>query len=429
MILAGFISMLRNEEPGGEVEAAIRLQVADALACLALASPTNEARHLKTFLEGEDAAATAAIIRMSECDAIHIPSCLTPAAVGVPVALAHARDGDSLSRAIRASIALGLWVAQSVGGVKALERGVWPTLLSAPAMAAVAASIAQGLDDDEAANAVSIAIAGTSGRLGRPAGMPSARWLAIAEATSRGVRAASASRAGFRGDATLFGRDWLRAQSGGDLVECEPDADGVARVGLKPYVAARQGMNALAAYETLRAQIDWRDIESIAVELSEECLPVVTRPLVSGDRLSRIANLPWRLATGIVHPADLLDPSAGTGDDPDVAALAARIHVGAAGFERTGSVWPARLRIRAGGRELIAECAKCPGDAGDLDGQRRIVEEKIARLDEGVGAAVRRVMEAEDAEALMRRARKGLDFAFRSFASGREGKAASECAA
>lgn len=433
-MLTRFISRLQNQEPDPQTERAVRLQIADALAGLALAAPTHEAGHLRAFHLDEAshgvsvAAAAAAIIRMSECDAIQIPSCLTPAIV-VPVALSLAEDGTSLSRAIRASTAVGLWIAESIGGVRALERGVWPTLLAAPAMAATAAAVARNMDADEVANAVAIAISGTSGRLGRPMGTPSARWLAIGEATARGMRAARAARAGFRGDAALFGTKWLTEQSGGDLVDCELEPAAVERVGLKPFVAARQGMNALAAFDLLRDRVDWHDIAGIDVELPAECLPVVTRPLVMEDRLSRIANLPWRLAAGIIRRDDLFDPSAPVHEMEDVSALAARIKVTQGAFDAAASTWPARLRLKTADRDETVECLVCPGAAGDIDGQEAVIAAKTARLPAEQAKSLRRIQEAGTADAALVPGRECLELVFRSPAPSGSGAVASECVA
>src|SRR4029079_1245545 len=140
----------------------------------------------------EIAAGAAAIARLSECDDIHLPSCVTPGAAVIPVALAFAGGcgEEQFQRAIATGYAAGLTLGVGIGGAKALGNGVWPSLLAAPAMAAVTAACCKGLDTKRLAHAIALALAGASGRLGRPQGKPSGRWFAFAEAVSKGIRAA-----------------------------------------------------------------------------------------------------------------------------------------------------------------------------------------------------------------------------------------------
>jgi drug/metabolite transporter (DMT)-like permease len=68
--------------------APVWLHTADALACLAAGLATAEGASLAAFYGEERVAGRAAVIRHTEADAIHVPTCLTPAAIAVPVALA-----------------------------------------------------------------------------------------------------------------------------------------------------------------------------------------------------------------------------------------------------------------------------------------------------------------------------------------------------
>ena len=168
-----------------------------------------------------EAAAASAIARLSECDDIHLASCVTPGSVVIPVALAFAgkSGGEDFNRAVAAGYAAGIDLGMGIGGARALASGVWPTLVAAPLMAAVTASCAQDHDAGQLAHAMALALGGASGRLGRPAGTPSGRWFALAEAVAKGIRASEAAGRGFQGDLALISEQWLNAQAGHDAVD------------------------------------------------------------------------------------------------------------------------------------------------------------------------------------------------------------------
>jgi 2-methylcitrate dehydratase PrpD len=356
------------------------LHAADALAALQAGLATREGRAIAAFhaLPGTDdqarairAAGAAAVIRFTECDAIHLPSCVTPAAVALPAALAFARDAARLSTAIEAGMAAGVALGGAVGGARALAHGVWPTLLAAPVIAAVAAATALGLDPGRMAHARALALAGVSGRLGRPGGMPSGRWLAIGEATLKGLRAALAARHGFSGDLALGGPDWLAGMAPEGLADpaalTRPPVPPKA-IGLKPYVTARQGLNAIVAFRALLDQgQDPAGIDRVEVALPPEAVAVAARPLDPGNRLSTIAHLGLQLGIAAFTPDRLHDVGREAPFDPRALALAGRVSVtGDPALARdAGQGWPARVTLHAGGAVLTATCRTAPGDAGD----------------------------------------------------------------
>lgn len=384
-----------SARPGTRRDAdAALLIAADALACLEGGLATGEGHAIAAFYaaRGEDvdarairAAGAAAIIRFTECDAIHLPSCVTPAAIAVPSALAFAADPDRLSAAIGEGMAAGIALGEAVGGAASLAHGVWPTLLAAPAIAAVAVATALGLDAGQIAQARVLALAGASGRAGRPGGMPSGRWLAIGEATLKGIRAALATRHGFSGDPALGGPDWLAGQAPEGLADARalsrppvrPDA-----IGLKPWVAARQGMNAIAAMPSLLAGIrDPAAIERIEVALPPEAVGVVSRPLDPSSRLSTIAHLGLQLGLAAFSPARLHEIGREAPFDPRALALAARVTVqpDPALGTRTHASWPARVTLHLPGGPRSATMPSAPGDAG-CEARGGLVEARIARL-------------------------------------------------
>ncbi len=151
------------------------------------------------------AAAVSAIARLSECDDIHLASCMTPGAIVIPVALAYANDrgGNDFNRAVSAGYTAGIHIGAALGGAHALARGIWPTLFAAPVMAAVTTSLLSNDDLERLSHAIALAITGADGRIVNPA----LRWTSLADAVSRAIRAAESAHKGQRGDPTrLTGR-------------------------------------------------------------------------------------------------------------------------------------------------------------------------------------------------------------------------------
>lgn len=388
----------------------VRLHTADALSCLAAARTTDEAQALQAlFLPDEEPAAEAAIIRYSEADSIHVPSCLTPAAVTIPVAIEHAVNGDAFVKAVAAGTSVGLAIAEAVGGASALGRGIWPTLLAAPAMAAVTACVAARCPPEETANALSLSLAGRSGRCGRPGGWPSGRWYLIGSAVLHGMGAVRAARAGARGDPDLPGADWLVSQAGRDLAQPDAvagaDRDAIARIGLKPFVTARQAATAVQAFlYLLKDGLDPDTIEAVEISLPPETLPVITRPAIAGDRLSLIANLGTQIGLAAYSPDGLMEISRKTPLPDKARDLAARVTVnGDTGLqaEARGGHWPARVRIAAGGRTVDHCLVRLPGDADDPAAAQVVAAKRAAwRM-----PSKDPVMDAADADALLTAAR------------------------
>lgn len=382
---------------GGQpaLRGAATLHAADAIAALAGGLATREGAAIAAFYataERSDAgraarvAGAAAVIRFTECDAIHLPSCVTPAAA-VPAALLFASDARRFAAAVEAGMAMGIALGDGLGGAPALSRGVWPTLLATPAIAAAAGGVAMGLDAERLSHALGLALGGSSGRLGRPAGRPSGRWLAIGEATHKGVRAALAARAGFVGDVGLLTEPWLATQTDPTLARpaalAGPARGAGGATGIKPWVAARQGLNALSAFCGLLHSGSFvpDSIERIGVALPPAAVPVVARPLDPADRLSRIAHLGLQLGHAAFAPDRLFDIGREAAPDPRALGLAAKVEVmgDPALASRAVDSWPARVMVHAAGTTHEAHCDRLLGDPGEA-GRTDLVAAKIKRF-------------------------------------------------
>lgn len=354
----------------------IGLHTLDTLAVLAAGLKTHEGGRIARFFAGDDeatrAAGMAAVVRFTECDDIHVPSCMTAGAIVVPVALTFAQDCQSYARAVEAGYAVSLAFAQSVGGVAALAQGVWPALFAAPAAAAVTTSVAMRCDRSVIASALGLALAGASGRPGRPGGWPSGRWFVFGEATMKGVRAALAASQGFGGDVDLVSEDWLRQQTAPELANFEQlkglIEGAVAQVGFKPFVAARQGANAIQAFINLLDDgLAPEAITRVEVSLPSEATGIVARPLDLANRLSTIAHLGLQLGIAAYERDRLLDIDRGRSFKPETLAFATKVTVTADDtlISRGGPSWPARVRAHTGRRAVETQCGVLPGDPHD----------------------------------------------------------------
>jgi len=376
------------------------LHAADSLACLIAGAQTLEGRALTAFYRSDGvpepfaaAAAAAAVIRFTEWDDIHVPSCVTPGAVAVPAALAFAADEASFSAAMASGYAIGTALGEAIGGVSALPE-TWPGLFAAPAIAAIATSTALGLAPEIKAQALVLALAGSSGRHGRPSGTPSARWLVIGEATLKGIRAAFAARAGFKGDLDLLSPGWLRAQSGAAGEWQLPRPDAIRSVGLKPVVAARQGMNAIEAFRRLiAAGMEPGAIEEIRVSLPPAAVAVVSRPLNLEDRLSTIAHLGLQLGIAAFEPERLSDVGRALPFGPDARSLAERVVIVADEALCEGAGWPAKVAVRIGAEWVEQACPSIPGEDGDESRAREFLGRKFVSIRD-VDPKAERVFEA-----------------------------------
>ncbi|WP_105439834.1 MmgE/PrpD family protein [Neorhizobium sp. T25_13] len=374
----------------------VNLHTVDALACLAAGAGATEGSSLLAFYREtgagnaiSSAAGASAVIRFTEWDAIHVPSCATPGAMAVPAALIFAQDYEAYVRAVAAGHAIGLALSEAVGGVSALPE-TWPGLFAAPAVAAVSAAFALGLSDEQVAQALVLSMAGSSGRNGRPSGTPSARWLVIGEATLKGIRAALAARAGVKGDLELLSPSWMKGQAG-QAVALEPghvDPLALARVGMKPFVSARQGINAIQAFRHLLEKgVDPNTIDSIEVFLPPVAAPVVSRPLVAEDRLSTIAHLGLQLGIAAFEPARLMDVDRARPFNADVMTFK-RVTI-TADDTLAGEGWPARVVVSAKGQTHEAVWPQTSGEDAQV-----MLDRKIGSLPATTARRLRRLQAA-----------------------------------
>ena len=134
--LAGFVcgaSVASLPEAERDIQ---RRHVADTLLAAAAGGLTVEGRALRSVLAtasiADSVGMQAAVIRHTEIDDIHMPSCTTPSSVAVPTALGLARAGgisdpERVASAIWAGTELMTRLGVAIDGARILYRGVWPT--------------------------------------------------------------------------------------------------------------------------------------------------------------------------------------------------------------------------------------------------------------------------------------------------------------
>jgi 2-methylcitrate dehydratase PrpD len=180
----------------------------------------------------------------------------------------------------------------------------------------------------------------------------------------KGLRASDAAGEGFRGDVSLISKPWLAGLAGHDDVEVaalEPSgqAPSASDVGFKPFPIARQAQNAVFAFQRLLERgIAPARIDSIEVRVSGMNVPLLSRPALDDDRLSRLCNMSYQLAAAALAPDMLDDAERAVRRNTPIADFARRVTVKPSDDleAHLPNHWAARVEIIAG-RERFEETA------------------------------------------------------------------------
>jgi 2-methylcitrate dehydratase PrpD len=347
--------------------AVMRRHVADAAIAGIAGARTGEAaaiRSLEPSATGREAVAlAAAIVRHTEVDDIHLPSCTTPSSVAVPAALMLAAadgtdDPETIASAIWVGTELVVRFGVAIDGARALYRGVWPTCIAAPLGAAAVAARLWGLDRAQTANALSLALMLSAGRTGRFHGALPGRWVLFIGAIAEGLRAAQAARLGFCGDANLLDGNWL-ADAQGLQADVAKLTAGLGKtsvypsLGLKPFCTARQGLAATQALiDLLDEGLDPRTIEAIKVRVPSAYAGMLSQRVDPTNRSSSIVSVGFQMALAALRRDSLWDiDRTAAMRDPAALGLAKRVSVEADPALQTEFPrhWPAAIEVVAGG--------------------------------------------------------------------------------
>lgn len=382
----------------------LRLHVADTAVAALAGARIAEGRALVGFADTRslpDAiGGTAAAIRLTEIDDIHLPSCTTPSSAVVPVALALAGEAKSfeserVASAIWVGVELMTRLGEAVRGPEVLYRGVWPTYLAAPVGAAATAARMCGLDPDQTGHALSLAMMLTAGGVGRIHGAPSGRWFLFAKAVSAGTAAALAARNGYCGDPALLDSSWF-ADTHGFALDTARLTAGLGegsvfpRLSLKPFCSAKQSVAAVEAFQALLVSgVPAASVTRVRVRVPLAYAGMIATRAEAGARQSTLVSVAHQIALAACAPAGLFDIDRTGAFDPAAVSFPAKVEVIAdrelaAFYPRH---WPAAVEIEAGGRTLQSRIVEAHGDPERPLGEREIDIKAHKVLDPLVGAA------------------------------------------
>ena len=405
--LASFVTGAKASALPASEQVRLRLHLTDT-AVAALAGPRiPEGQALNSF--GDDGSLPsrigrrAAAIRLTEIDDIHLPSCTTPSAGVVPVALglaAHLQkfDTEEIASAIWVGTEITTRFGMAAGGPQILYRGIWPTYLAAPVASAATAARILGLDETRTGHALSLACMLMAGGVGRIHGAPSGRWFLYANAIAGGIAAAEVAGADYRGDPDLLDGPWFADTHGVALdrvhLTALPRHTSVyPALSQKPFCSAKQGIAAIEAFRTLISSgVGPEAIRRVRVRVPTAYSGMIATRAVPGARQSTLVSVAYQIALAALAPERLYDVDRSTpSEDSAIMEFAAKVEVIPDEALNTfyPGAWPADVEVDAGGKTLHQRVVAAIGDPAhplsrnDIDDKAHRVLEPLV----GNGAA------------------------------------------
>ncbi|MGH6768959.1 MAG: MmgE/PrpD family protein [Xanthobacteraceae bacterium] len=377
--LARFVGSASVKSLPAAERAAQRRHVADTLLAAVAGARTTEGRALRQVLPhaavADACGMLAAVVRHTEIDDIHTPSCTTPSSVTAPTALALARDGGAVDAdAVAAAIWIGTELMTRLGvaidGARVLYRGLWPTYFTAPLGVAAIASRIKGLSEEQTAHALSLALMLSAGRSGRFHGALPGRSVILALAVSAGVRAADAAAHGVGGDPSLLDGPWLADAHG---IEAKLDAltAGLGEascyraLSLKPFCSAKQ---AIAAIEGLTALVGegvaLGSITKVRVRVPPPYARMIATKAEAGARASTIVGAAFQMGLAVHARERLYDIERAGALNEAAAAFAGKVEIvpDEALLALFPANFPAEVEVDAGGKTVRKRITAALGD-------------------------------------------------------------------
>jgi 2-methylcitrate dehydratase PrpD len=418
--LADFVAQANAAALPAAEQTLQRRHVFDAVAAAAAGARTAEARSLATLLGAravpEIIGQRAATIRLSEIDDIHLPSCTTPSASAVAVALSLAAqagrfDPAQMASAIWAGTEVMTRMGRAVRGPDILYRGVWPSCFAAPLSVAATAARMDGFDARQTADALSLALMLSTRGTGRPHGSPSARWVMFAVAVAAGLSAVEAVRAGYRGDPALldgsgFEDTWGFALDRDQLTAASATHSVYPALSMKPFCSAKQSIAAIEALRAILATgIGPGAIAAVRVRVPPAYAAMVGLKAQDQVRTTTLVSAARQLALLACDPARLYDVDRSQAvTDPAILAFEAKVEIvaDAALAQYYPLHWPAEVEVvgtdGSTRRELVIAA---PGDPSRPLGQDALDDKAHRLLDQLIGR--------DGAASLIGIARRGLE--------------------
>ena len=403
--LATFVTSAKASDLPAAEQERLRLHLTDTVLAALAGSSIPEGKSLQRLGEArslpERIARSAATIRLTEIDDIHLQSCVTPSAGVVPVALMLAAQGATpdaaeIASAILAGTEVAVRFGMAVSGPKILYRGIWPTYLVAPVAAAATAARLFGLDAERTSHALSLAAMLTAGGVGHIHGAPSGRWFLYGKAIAGGVAAAEAARADYHGDPGLLDRDWLSDTHGvaldrSRLTDKLGQGSVYSELSMKPFCSAKQGIAAVLAFSAIvqGEQIRADAISRVRVSVPPAYVGMLSTKVEPGSRQSTLVSVAHQIALCTVAPMALFDVDRSAAIDAAVTQLSAKIEV-VPDKELEAFYplhWPADVEVQTGGKAFRNRVIAAVGDPENPLSLTDLEEKGHRVLDPLVGAA------------------------------------------
>jgi 2-methylcitrate dehydratase PrpD len=379
--LAARLAAVRHEALDALARTAVGLRLLDTLGAAAVGQHTPEGRVLLRhaarsagagLADGDACRLLVGAARTTEVDDIDLAGCTTIGAVVVPVAVttAAARAGVA-DQALVAAIACGYEamarLGRAIGGATLLQRGVWPTYVSAAfGSAAVTARLLE-LDATATARALALALARTAPPPSAALARFGHRYYALGCAAADGRDAALAAAAGL--DAPPDGLAPFAERIGASLDVRELTENfgapwAAASVDTKPWPTSRQALASVAAFREL-GPLPVDDIERVVARVPAAYRAMIDRPAMPANRIESMLSVQYQIALAAASPATLDDAiRAELPRDASVAALMQKVEVrpddelGA----RFPGAWGSRVTVEQRGRaERSGEALVAPG--------------------------------------------------------------------
>ena len=312
-----------------------------------------------------------AIVRNTEIDDIHMQSCTTIGSVVVPVAMTVAQalgkpDAARFAQTLASGYEAMARLSLAISGATILYRGIWPTFFSGPVGAAATAAPLLGLNAEQTADAIGLALSLTSGAAGGGNG----RFVLLGQAVRCGVWAALAVQQGYRGDRSLLDGDWPQRSHGialdaASLIAPPVGEGAIATISYKPFCAAKQNTAAIDGFRQLLTRAPADSIESVRVTVPPAYAGMIGQRHTKG-RVERIINTAYQFALTAYRP-DLIDDVVrpDLSQDAKIAAFMPKVEIApdpslASYFP---AVYPARVEAKLKNGETVSVLVTdAPGD-------------------------------------------------------------------
>jgi 2-methylcitrate dehydratase PrpD len=286
-----------------------RMRLFDTAVACTIGLNLPEAQGLRALLAGGPQARITALVaatRATEVDDIAISACVTPGSVVVPVALVCGAEAglpllaalDAIVDGYEAMIA----TAEAIDGAYVVYKGVWPTLAAAAAGAVVTAGRLLRRDAAAVRDALILATVRTVARPERSL----SRWWLLGCAAADAVASCRLDALPAGDPASIVA--WATAQGFVYApASLAPGAAGIARVDVKPFPTARQGLATISAFRRLAARVPLAESDRIVVTVPGVYAGMIGGTGLPANRIESLLRVSYQMALVALVPERLFD--------------------------------------------------------------------------------------------------------------------------